>query len=213
VDDDCDGALDEDSPGVMVHVVAGGLDFFIDAYEASRPNATASDAGTMSHVACSEPNRLPWANVTWDQAAAACVAAGKRLCSEMEWQAACAGPSALLYPYGDLYDPMACNGDDYDPDCTDPDDDLVQPTGSPYGCPPPSTSECVSDAGAYDLSGNLMEWTASQVNTSPDTYRIRGGSYFNIDAALTCDFDFISAETTFAYDDLGFRCCSDTFPP
>jgi formylglycine-generating enzyme required for sulfatase activity len=64
-----------------------------------------------------------------------------------------------------------------------------------------------------DQSGNLMEWTGTQVGSSPATYRIRGGSYFSIEPALTCDFDFISAEPDYRYDDLGFRCCADTYPP
>ena len=40
-----------------------------------------------------------------------------------------------------------------------------------------------------------------------------GGSFDNIGAGMTCQFSFISAEAEFRYGDLGFRCCSDTFPP
>ncbi len=213
VDDDCDGSVDEDTPGQMAHVVTATLDFYIDVYEASRPDATSLGGGSMDHVACSEPDRIPWYLVDWADAAAACAAAGKRLCTEAEWQAACEGAAGNLYPYGNTYDAETCNGEDYDPDCTAPDDDWVQATGAPHGCPPPATTQCLSDDGVVDQSGNLMEWTGTQVGSSPTTYRIRGGSYFSIEPALTCDFDFISAEPDYRYDDLGFRCCADTYPP
>ena len=59
------------------------------------------------------------------------------------------------------------------------------------------------------MSGNVMEWTATTVSATPLTYRIRGGAFNNIAPALTCQFDFISAEAGFIYQDLGFRCCMD----
>jgi formylglycine-generating enzyme required for sulfatase activity len=68
---------------------------------------------------------------------------------------------------------------------------------------------CISDESIIDMSGNLMEWTGETVSASPLTYRIRGGSFWNVAAGLTCQNDFISAGPTFRYDDLGFRCCSD----
>jgi len=211
-DEDCDGTLDNGAPNTMVPVNMGGFDFWIDAYEASRPDATAGVAGTMEHRSCSVAGVLPWANATWIEANQACQDAGYRLCTEAEWQEACEGPSNLQYPYGMGYDPDACNGNDYDPDCTGFDDDDVQPTGTPYGCPAPGSSICESDYLALDLSGNLKEWTSTQVGSSPVTYRVRGGSYDNSAGALTCDFDFTSNEPDFFYFNLGFRCCSDTAP-
>ncbi|RMH43476.1 MAG: hypothetical protein D6689_05020, partial [Deltaproteobacteria bacterium] len=203
---------DEGAPDTMVHVTAGGLDFWIDAYEASRPDATPSSSGSAEHRACSNPGVKPWRSVTWSQAAAACAAAGKRLCTEAEWQAACEGPSATAYPYGDAYAPNACNGDDYDPDCAPPDDDVCLPSGTAYGCPPPASSACVSAFGAFDLSGNVKEWTATQVSASPVAYRIRGGAYDSVASGLTCQFDFVSGSDTFSFPNLGFRCCADTAP-
>lgn len=209
IDDDCNGVLDDDAPGVMVHVVNGPFDFWVDAYEASRPDSGGTTAGTMEHTVCSKPNVLPWSNVSWSEAEAACAVAGKRLCAQDEWQEACEGPLGLVYPYGNAYLATACNGNDYDPDCTGPDDDMVLPTATPYGCPPPMLSMCIGDHSTYDMSGNVMEWTSTQVGTAPITYRIRGGSFDNVAGGLTCQFSFVAAETTFRFDDLGFRCCSD----
>jgi formylglycine-generating enzyme required for sulfatase activity len=155
---------------------------------------------------------LPWVNVTYAEADAACAAAGYRLCTEQEWQEACEGAANNLYPYGMGYDPNACNGADYDPDCVSPDDDDAQPTATAYGCPPPGSSACISDYGVLDLSGNVKEWTSTQVGSMPATYRVRGGAYDNVASSLTCDFDFLSNEPAFFNKNLGFRCCSDVGP-
>jgi formylglycine-generating enzyme required for sulfatase activity len=173
-------------------ITIGG--FRIDRHEASRPDARRTSAGSMTHRACSEPDRLPWSDVTWAQADEACAAAGKRLCSEEEWQRACAGPGARVFPYGDTYDGAACNG----ADLTAGPDDAVRPTGSLAGC--------VGPDGSFDMSGNLEEWTAEEVGIG--VFRIRGGSFFNIEPGLTCRFDFKDAAATFRFADLGFRCCA-----
>jgi uncharacterized repeat protein (TIGR01451 family) len=209
-DDDCDGVLDEGAPDAIVEVrdASDTLLFRIDAYEASRPDATASSGGIMSHRACSSPLVLPWSTVTQTQAAAACAAAGKRLCTAAEWQLACAGNSGQRYPYGATYQPNACNGNDYDPDCAAPDDDLAQVTGAAHGCPSkPAQSACVSEFGAFDLSGNLKEWTSTAA--TPGVFQVRGGGFDSPAGGLACDFTFVSMNSSFAFANLGFRCCQD----
>ncbi len=212
LDDDCDGVFDDGAPDSTVHIVDGALDFLIYRYEASRPDASATDDGVLDHRSCSRPGVLPWRSVTWLDADVACAAAGARLCSEAEWQAACEGPTNLAYPYGDVYQPNACNGNDFDSDCTAPDDDRLHPTGTAYGCPAPALSSCFSPGGAYDMSGNLKEWTGTQVTVSPPAYRIRGGAYDNVASGLTCQFDFLAAEDDYYFTNLGFRCCVDVIP-
>jgi hypothetical protein len=208
LDDDCDGVVDNDTPGHMMPVTIGATTYWVDVYEASRPDATELGAGRISDRACSEPGRIPWANVSWDEADAACAAQGKRLCEEEEWQEACEGPAMLLYPYGNTYQKQYCNGNDYDPNCAGPDDDWALATGTAIGCPAPPSTRCISPYGIVDLSGNVMEWTSTLVGTG--SYRVRGGAFDNSKAGLTCDFDFISLEPSFRYSTLGFRCCSDT---
>ena len=208
VDNDCDTRLDEGAPDTVVQVQNGVTSFFIYAYESSRPGATATDFGTAEHRSCSKPSVMPWRNVTQAEAAAACAAAGRRLCTEAEWQLACEGVAGLEYPYGNTYDPDACNGRDNDPDCTGPNDDEVVATGTRHGCPAPATSQCVSPFGAYDLSGNLREWTSTPVG--PSSFRVRGGGYDNVAQGLTCDLSFIALTPSFAFANLGFRCCSNT---
>ena len=208
LDDDCDSIIDETAPDDMVDVrdVNNVLLFRIYKYEASRPNASATSVGTMSARSCSRPGVLPWGSVTETEAAAACAAAGKRLCTAAEWQRACEGTAANQYPYGNAYLPNACNGNDYDPDCTPPDDDILLPTGTSYGCPTkPAQSACVSAAGAFDLSGNLKEWTSTQI--LPGAFNVRGGAYDTSAGGMTCQFSFVSMDASFSYANLGFRCC------
>jgi len=212
LDDDCDGVLDDGAPDAMTHVIGGGMDYWIYTYEASRPDSGPASEGLLAHRPCSRPLALPWRNATWTAASAACAAAGKRLCTEAEWQRGCAGAAGTTYPYGNVYSRTACNGFDYDPDCAPPDDSRALPTGTAYGCPPPALTQCVSDYGAVDLSGNLKEWTSTQVSASPVAYRIRGGGYDSVAAGLTCSFNFLAGVPSYQFGNLGFRCCSDTGP-
>ncbi|MBI2892732.1 MAG: SUMF1/EgtB/PvdO family nonheme iron enzyme [Deltaproteobacteria bacterium] len=214
IDDDCDGLVDDGATDEMVHVEDGdrGLDFWIDAYETSRPDSTADDPGTSDARSCSRPGVLPWTDASWEEADLACTAAGKELCSEIEWQAACEGLARDRYPYGDEYVADSCNGADYDPDCAQPDADEVRPTGTAWGCPAPESSGCASAAGALDLSGNVQEWTATRVSLDPIAYRIRGGANDDIAPGLACDFDFSSAREGYRYSNLGFRCCAAARP-
>jgi formylglycine-generating enzyme required for sulfatase activity len=179
--------------------------FWIDVYEASRPIEQSGSYG------CTVAGRQPWVNVTWDEAKAACEAVDKRLCAESEWETACAnGSDGNTYPYGPNFDRNACNGKEYDPDCEGDNDDIVLPTGTAYGCPDkPSTSKCVTPTGVYDMSGNVMEWTSTQVSSSPVTYRVRGGSIDNVKAGLTCQVKFKLFKPDFRLETLGFRCCRD----
>jgi len=209
-DDDCDGEIDNDAADDLVHVQSGALDFWMYMYEASRPDATATKRGTSAVRACSQAGVQPWSLVTWTEAQAACTAAGKRLCTEAEWMAACMGVAKTAYPYGASYDPQACNGNDNDPDCTGADDDLAQPTGKAHGCPAPASSRCVSSWGGagliFDLSGNVREWTQEQVG---EFRRIRGGAFDNVGTALSCAFDFWAQEEASYNENLGFRCCAN----
>ena len=50
----------------------------------------------------------PQAYISGVQAQAACVAAGKRLCTAVEWLAACEGPNGYIYPYGNVYEAGKC---------------------------------------------------------------------------------------------------------
>jgi hypothetical protein len=96
--------------------------------------------------------------------------------------------------------PQVCNGDDYDTTPGGDDDDDILPTGSLPGCfaNGPGTND------AYDMSGNVKEWTAAR---APGQNPIRGGASNNETAGLTCELSFTLANDTFFFPNVGFRCC------
>src|SRR5690606_6848126 len=51
----------------------------------------------------------PQGYLSGEIARVACNNAGKRLCREEEWIRACRGESDRDFPYGDSYEPLACN--------------------------------------------------------------------------------------------------------
>jgi formylglycine-generating enzyme required for sulfatase activity len=213
VDDDCDGIVDNSDPSDparirddMVEIVRGTTRFWIYRYEASRPDATASSAGARETRACSNPGVLPWASVSFAAARAACEAAGKRLCTGAEWQAACEGTARTLYPYGASYAPLTCNGADRDAVPGGAIDNAVAPTGA--------LAMCRTPEGALDLSGNVKEWTNDQRGTVGGSaiHVVRGGSYDSPELGLTCSTDLSRATVDTLLPTLGFRCCSSTAP-
>ena len=55
---------------------------------------------------------LPRTDITFGEAKQLCQSKGKRLCSELEWEKACKGKESMKYPYGNAWNPSACNTQD-----------------------------------------------------------------------------------------------------
>jgi hypothetical protein len=227
LDDDCDGLVDEEGDdgggkGVVDAMVQVSrsykgttYSFYIYTFEAARPDASSTSAGVKTARACSKKGVLPWGDVTYAEAEAACIAAGKRLCTATEWFLACSGAPAdpagcttstgdgCYFPYGDTYAATTCNGADRVP-------------SSPGPVPTGSLASCASPGAIYDMSGNLKEWTndprSDGTPPDPDGYTVRGGSFDTIASGLRCDFTFATLPPGFAYPNLGFRCCSNGPP-
>jgi hypothetical protein len=198
LDDNCDGQIDEDTDE-MVHIARNSLDFYIDKYEASRPDSTAAKAGTDETHRCGVAGRLPWTGASFDEAEEACIASGKRLCKLAELEEACEGAANNVYPYSGAYSGTKCNG-------IDAPGSAAAPTGSFAGC--------VSADGVFDLSGNVAEWSSDVKGTTTgnpkyDIMALQGGSYLTPANGLTCKFDFDVITTNAVLPSLGFRCCKD----
>jgi hypothetical protein len=139
------------------------------------------------------PNRkgtLPQSYVTLYQARDSCFSAGKRLCTSEEWSLACSGPYSGRYPYGQDYEPRACVTSDT--------------SARPSGFKP----ECRAFFGAFDMSGNLLEWTGTPSRGSPGYYNVMGG-FWKSGIKGGC-FDVRSSYfPQNRHNPVGFRCCKD----
>lgn len=171
--------------------------------------------GATAVRAVSVQGAVPQGFINEVQAAAACANAGKRLCTDTEWLRACQGPSGDTYPYGNTVELGVCNDHraehpaiEYygtsaswiysmlDNACLDEIPLTVDPTGTLPGC--------VTAEGAYDMMGNLEEWTS----TSTGTFR---GGYF-VDTTSNgpgCTYVTTAHDTTYWDYSTGFRCCAD----
>src|SRR5205823_3528568 len=93
LDDDCDGAIDNGgATGSLVGQdwVDIGNNTQMMKWEASKPDADATtDGNVTSGTVCSKQTALPWTNITYPQALAACQSVGARLCTEQEWHRTC----------------------------------------------------------------------------------------------------------------------------
>ena len=157
-------------------------------YEASRSDSTSASEGTSLSRTCSRAGVLPWTNVSYSQASAACSLTSLRPCTLDEWQQACFGPIQTSYPYGETYDASLCNTES----------GQTEPVGI--------FSDCRSDAGAFDMSGNVAEWVSTGTGGRK---HIMGGAYSSGLDELSCTYDLIQASLSETRDSVGFRCCSD----
>jgi formylglycine-generating enzyme required for sulfatase activity len=128
-------------------------------------------------VAKSAPGVSPQGYISRIEAAAACGAAGKRLCRAREWYRACAGTERRRMPYGSEEVRGKCN--------TGKGHVLTHVFGkrvfltkdSHYNNPKvnqepgfleltAARGECATPEGAFDMVGNLHEWVADDVSSA-----------------------------------------------
>lgn len=172
--------------------------FCIDRYE--YPNL----AGTHPMVA-----------VTWEDAQALCDVQGKRLCTAEEWTHSCEGEARLPYPNGYERDADACN---FDRSYLLPDDRAYKSLATremeahrlsqsePSGFRP----ACVSEYGAYDLTGNVDEWVVNARGSQsavPYTSGLKGGYWGPV--RNRCRPMTVDHNQWHSGYQIGFRCCRE----
>lgn len=133
---------------------------------------------------------MPRGNLDLTEARTLCREAGKHLCTDAEWQAACEGPDGRRWPYGDVFDPNRCNDHARATDA-DPKGGQAEPSGAFSGC--------VTPEGIADLSGNLWEWT--------DAGHLRGGGW-DLSAGLGQCRAHADARADYRAPEYGARCCA-----
>jgi formylglycine-generating enzyme required for sulfatase activity len=128
---------------------------------------------------------------------------GMRLPTEEEWEVAAAGPLAQEYPWGDGYETGRANALD-----------LLRGLTARVGEHPGD----LSGFGAFDLAGNVAEWTASLpsgelLKKAPTEGQVRnvivrGGSFLSEDPrdSLSTRYRWPQPARGTQRSDLGFRC-------
>jgi hypothetical protein len=135
-----------------------------------------------------DPSKPVRVDVSRDEAQALCVEGGKRLCTELEWERACKGPSNTTFEYGPVWNAASCKQAV----------DLL----------PDKRPKCVSGFGVKDMHGLVFEWTSSPWGrgTSGDLGGVRGGQGPAGAMQARCANGQSRPRETKAKD-LGFRCC------
>jgi hypothetical protein len=203
-------------PDGMIPVAA----FCVDVHEASLVRLDGSPWSPYVHPyepvrAVSIEGAVPQGYVDQVTAEDACLASGKRLCTDEEWLRACQGPGGTTYPYGDEAALGTCN-----------DHRAVHPAVEYFGTTedwifseldnaclnqlPSSLATCgahpgcVTAEGALDMMGNLHEWTSDPNGT------FRGGFY--VDTSINgpgCLYKTTAHDVHHWDYSTGFRCCAD----
>lgn len=137
-----------------------------------------------------DPSKPPMTNVSRDEAERLCIARGRRLCTELEWERACKGPSSYTYPYGNGYKPKVCDGSTA----------LLRNAGA--------YDSCASEFGAKALFGAVWEWTSSEWGRGGPggVATVRGGGAKNPSLQSRCANGQGRSPAESAAD-VGFRCC------
>lgn len=133
----------------------------------------------------------PVVGVSYFEAEAYSKWAGKRLPTEEEWERAARGTNGPIYPWGDDFDKDKCNSG---------------LSGFESTSRVNLFTNGISEAGCYDMAGNVWEWTSSHYNRKKNSYVLRGGSWLLDDTDdFRCAFRYF--RDPYGRDSLvGFRC-------
>ncbi len=162
--------------------------FWIDLYEVTQGDF-ARLGGQAANENYFDGENRPRATITWYEARGFCTLRGARLPTEAEWEYAARGPDSLIYPWGNTF---VAENVVYSRDASQATADVS------------SIDAGRSWVGAYDLSGNVWEWTSTlyaeypyptdssgfisddgrEDENSTDVRVLRGGSWLNNDNLL-----------------------------
>jgi eukaryotic-like serine/threonine-protein kinase len=189
---------------------------------ACTPPVSSASAFVRDYYGNGQYSDYPVLYVNWEQARKFCEWRDARLPSEAEWERAAGfDPERgvkTVYPWGDEFDGERLNY--CDNSCTAEFSDMAFNDGYRDVAPVGNYPDGRSMAGAYDMLGNVMEWTndwydrnyytnASDTNplgpTEGFAKSVRGGSWLSDrrDLSVTARTFY---ETTAARANIGFRC-------
>jgi hypothetical protein len=141
------------------------------------------------------PNQVqqrPKAGMTWLEAKVACEMLGKTLCSSKQWRTACMAKEYVRnWPFGQELILKACHWEGTE----------VKPSGA--------FPACHNTIGAFDMSGNLAEWTSD--GPEPGQAFLYGGHFETGPWGARCSSQTASPMTQ-TTPVSGFRCCKTLNP-
>ncbi len=215
VDEDC---WDTELPPRTVHVSSFEIDKYqvtMEMYESCVSAGACTEPGTdtlFCNARHDDRGEHPVNCIDWHQAQEYCEWAGKRLCSEAEWEKAARGTDGRIYPWGN--EPATCERAVMNYEASGCGVNRTWPVGSrPLGASP---------YGALDMAGNVWEWVEDDWHDSyegapsgggpwidepraPRRVR-RGGSFLNNATRMRASNRMDSAPDYARYD-RGIRCC------
>lgn len=188
--------------------------YCIEAGACTRPGKSGSHVRPEGYFNISAFDDYPVMEISWQQAQAFCEWRGGRLPTEAEFEKAAGwnpvNGEVSLYPWGNI-----------EPDATLANYDGVDRDTTPINRYPNG----ISAVGAYDMAGNLWQWTADwyakdyytnnlawENPTGPDggTYKvIRGGSWYSSDIRWLRVSNRGKNMPENAGNEIGFRCVFD----
>jgi hypothetical protein len=150
---------------------------------------------------------LPWpdeagaiatTNVSRDEAERLCESAGKRLCTELEWERACKGPGNARYEYGPVFDSAVCQ--------------IGDAAGTSARRPSGERPACKSAFGVTEMHGGAWEWTDSRWGRASGQGKstrgvVRGGNGKEGELLSRCA-NARPLSGSERSPSVGFRCCA-----
>jgi formylglycine-generating enzyme required for sulfatase activity len=200
------GSSDGDDDEQPIHEQCFDQPFWIDKYEVTQEQFNRL-GGRQEYSPGFSGDLRPVENITWFEARDFCELRRARLPTEAEWEYAARGPDNLLYPWGNQWNENNA---------------VWRVNSNEQTADVGSISAGVSWVGAYDLSGNVREWTSSLSEPYPydagdgresdtgdrtDVQRVLRGGSWNL-----YDTDSLRAPYRLRYfpdyglNSFGFRC-------